>query len=81
MAKTFTPDPYAAAVILARQQAHRLIVRQVKAEGRVKLSTLTYATLSRLAIELVEQCPALVEKALADLPPVQPKRNRPQNDK
>jgi hypothetical protein len=56
--------PYAAAVILARQQAHRIIVRKIKAEGRIKLSTLSYATLSRLAIELVEECPALVEEAL-----------------
>lgn len=61
------PSPYppiAEAVILARQQAHRIIVRKIKAQGRIPLSTLTSATLSRLAIELVEQRPDLVAEAL-----------------
>ena len=55
-----------AAVILARQAAHRIIVRKIRAEGRIKLGTLSHATLSRLAIELVEQCPGLVAEAAAD---------------
>jgi hypothetical protein len=54
---------HAAAVILARQAAHRIIVRKIRAEGRIKLGTLSHATLSRLAIELVEQCPGLVAEA------------------
>jgi hypothetical protein len=55
-----------AAVILARQAARRIIVRKIRAEGRIKLGSLSHAVLSRLAIELVEQCPGLVAEALAD---------------
>jgi hypothetical protein len=77
MAKTNFP-PEAAALILARQQAHRIIVRKIRAEGRVPLSTLSHAVLSRLAIELVEACPQLVAEALplaAELAPKErPKR-------
>ena len=43
-----------------------VIVRKIKAEGRIKLGTLSHAVLHRLAIELVEQCPGLVAEALAD---------------
>jgi hypothetical protein len=40
-----------AAVILARQAAHRIIVRKIRAQGRVPLSTLSHAVLTRLAME------------------------------
>jgi hypothetical protein len=82
MPKTPTPNAYAAAVILARQQAHRIVVRKIRAEGRIKLGSLSHAVLSRLAIELVEQCPGLVADALADpivlqMSQVSIKRRRP----
>jgi hypothetical protein len=63
MAKTNFP-PEAAALILARQQAHRIIVRKIKAQGRIKLSTLSHAVLTRLANELVEARPEMVAEAL-----------------
>jgi hypothetical protein len=66
MPKIFTPNPYAEAVILARQQAHRIIIRKIRAQGHPPLSTLSAAVLSRLAIELVEQCPKLVADQLAN---------------
>jgi hypothetical protein len=46
-----------AAVILARQAAMRIIKKQIRAEGRLRLSTIPQAVLNRLAIELVEACP------------------------
>jgi hypothetical protein len=52
-----------AAVILARQQALREIRRRIKREGRVPLSTLSHATLTRMANDLVEACPTLVAEA------------------
>jgi hypothetical protein len=53
-----------AAVILARQQAHRLIVRKIKAQGHPPLSTLSAAVLTRLAYELVEARPEMIAEAL-----------------
>jgi soluble lytic murein transglycosylase-like protein len=78
MAKATYP-PYAEAVILARQQAHRIIVRKIKASGRIKLSTLTAATLARLAIELVEARPDLITAQLEALssPPLAPAQPKP----
>jgi tRNA-dihydrouridine synthase len=52
-----------AAVILARQQALREIRRRIKREGRVPLSTLSYATLTRMAYDLVNAEPELVAEA------------------
>jgi hypothetical protein len=55
-----------AAVILARQAAMRIIKKQIRAEGRLRLSTIPQAVLNRLAIELVEACPQLVAAAAND---------------
>ena len=49
-----------AAVILARQAAQQAIKRQIKREGRVKLSSLTAARIARLAIEYLDQHPELI---------------------
>ena len=54
-----------AAVILAQQAAQRAIKRQIKGEGRVKLSSLTAAHIARLAIEYLDQHPQLIAQAAA----------------
>jgi HEPN domain-containing protein len=59
-----TPLAQAAAVILARQSAERLVKKRIRAEGRVPLSTLSYATLTRMANELVEAHPEMIAEAL-----------------
>jgi hypothetical protein len=61
-----TPLAQAAAVILARQSAERLVKKRIRAEGRIPLSTLSHATITRLANDLVASCPALVAAAAAD---------------
>jgi hypothetical protein len=55
-----------AAVILARQSAMREVKRQIKAQGRVKLSTLSAATLTRIANDYLREHPELIAKAAAD---------------
>jgi integrase len=52
-----------AAVILARQAALRAVKRQIQREGRVKLSTLSAATLARLGNEWLGQHPELIAEA------------------
>ena len=52
-----------AAVILARQAAQRIVKRLIQREGRVKLSTLSAATLTRLANEYVLAHPELLAEA------------------
>jgi RecB family exonuclease len=54
-----------AAVILARQAALRTIKSKIKREGRVKLGTLSQATLTRLANEWLQAHPELVAEAAA----------------
>src|SRR4029077_5261065 len=54
-----------AAVILAQQAAQQAIKRQIKREGRVKLSSLTAAHIARLAIEYLDQHPQLIAQAAA----------------
>jgi hypothetical protein len=43
-----------AAVILARQSAMRAVRRRIKAQGQVKLGSLPFSTLSRLANEWLD---------------------------
>jgi hypothetical protein len=55
-----------ATVILARQAAMRIVKRQIKAQGRVKLSTLSAATLTRIANDYLREHPELLAEAAAD---------------
>jgi hypothetical protein len=52
-----------AAVILARLAAQRIVRRQIQREGRVKLSTLSAATIARLSNEYVLAHPELIAEA------------------
>jgi hypothetical protein len=52
-----------AAVILARQAALRVVKRQIQREGRIKLGSLPFSTLSRLAIEWLDAHPELLSEA------------------
>ena len=52
-----------AAVILARQAAETAVKRRIQREGRVKLSTIAHATLTRLANEWLRQHPELLAEA------------------
>jgi hypothetical protein len=61
-----TPLAQHAAVILAQLAAQREVRRRIQREGRVPLSTLSHATISRLANDLVEACPRLIVEAAAD---------------
>src|ERR1700722_17963621 len=54
-----------AIVILAQQAALRIVKRQIKAQGRVKLSTLSAATLTRIANDYLREHPALLADAAA----------------
>jgi hypothetical protein len=56
----------AAAIILAQQSAMRIVKRQIKAQGRVKLSTLSAATLTRIANDYLREHPELITEAAAD---------------
>jgi hypothetical protein len=78
MATTNFPTA-AAAVILAQQQALRLIRRRIRSQGRVPLSTLSHARLTRMANDLVEAHPELIAEALelaSELVPQQRPRKR-----
>jgi hypothetical protein len=55
-----------AAVILARQSAMRAVRRRIKAQGQVKLGSLPFSTLSRLANEWLDAHPELIAQAAAD---------------
>jgi hypothetical protein len=52
-----------AVVILARQEADRQVKRRIRAEGRIKLYSLSAATLSRLADEHLRTHPELLAEA------------------
>jgi hypothetical protein len=54
-----------AIVTLARQSALRTIKSKIKREGRVKLGTLSQATLTRLANDWLRQHPELLAEAAA----------------
>jgi hypothetical protein len=54
-----------AVVILAQQAAQRTVKREIQREGRIKLSSLSAATLSRLAEEYLRQHPELFAEAAA----------------
>jgi hypothetical protein len=56
----------AAAIILAQQSAMRIVKRQIKAQGRVKLSTLSAATLTRIANDYLREHQELIAEAAAD---------------
>ena len=55
----------AAAIVLAQQAAMRIVKRQIKAQGRVKLSTLSAATLTRIANDYLREHPELIAEAAA----------------
>jgi hypothetical protein len=67
MAKAPPPNAYHAALVLARYRALGIIKRRIRDEGRIKLGTLSGAVLARLANELVDECPSLVESARAEI--------------
>jgi hypothetical protein len=54
-----------AIVILAQQAAMRIVKRQIKAQGRVKLSALSHATLTRLGNNYLREHPELIAEAAA----------------
>jgi hypothetical protein len=56
----------AAAIVLAQQAAMRIVKRQIKAQGRVKLSTVFHATLTRLGNDYLRSHPELLAEAAAD---------------
>ena len=49
-----------AIVILAQQAALRIVKRRIQAQGRVKLSTLSAATLTRIANDYLREHPELL---------------------
>ena len=55
-----------AIVILAQQSALRIVKRRIQAQGRVKLSTLSAATLTRIADDYLREHPELIAEAAAD---------------
>jgi hypothetical protein len=55
-----------AIVILAQQAALRIVKRRIQAQGRVKLSTLSAATLTRIANDYLREHPELLAEAAAD---------------
>ena len=55
-----------AIVILARQAAQRAVKRRIRSQGRVKLSTLSLAHITRLANEYVLTHPELLIDAASD---------------
>jgi hypothetical protein len=54
-----------AVVILAQQSAMRAVRRQIQREGRIKLWSLSHATLTRLGNEWLRQHPELIAEAAA----------------
>jgi hypothetical protein len=54
-----------AIVILAQQAALRIVKRRIQAQGRVKLSTLSAATLTRIANDYLREHPELLAEAAA----------------
>jgi hypothetical protein len=54
-----------AAVILARQAALREVRQRIKRAGRIKLGTLSAATLARIANDYLRAHPELVAEAAA----------------
>jgi hypothetical protein len=54
-----------AAVILARQAAQKAVKRRIQKEGRIKLSTLSAATIARLGNEWLCHHPELIAEAAA----------------
>jgi bifunctional pyridoxal-dependent enzyme with beta-cystathionase and maltose regulon repressor activities len=52
-----------AAVILARQAAQRAVKRHIRSQGRVKLSTVSHATLTRLGNEWLDAHRELLAEA------------------
>jgi hypothetical protein len=52
-----------AIVVVARQSAQRAVKRQIKAAGRVRLSTLSAATIARLGNEWLAAHPELLAEA------------------
>jgi hypothetical protein len=52
-----------AAVILARQAAQKAVKRRIQKEGRIKLSTLSAATIARLGNEWLHDHPELLAEA------------------
>jgi hypothetical protein len=55
-----------AIVILAQQAALRIVKRRIQAQGRVKLSTLSAAPLTRIANDYLRSHPELLAEAAAD---------------
>jgi hypothetical protein len=64
--RSLLAERQAAAVVLAQQAAMRIVKRQIKAQGRVKLSTLSAATLTRLGNDYLREHPELIAEAAAD---------------
>jgi hypothetical protein len=55
-----------AAVILAQQAAQRAVKRQIRSQGKIKLSSISAATLTRLGNDYLRSHPELLVEAAAD---------------
>ena len=55
-----------AAVILAQQAAQRAVKRQIRSQGKIKLSAISAATLTRLGNDYLRSHPELLVEAAAD---------------